>query len=574
MKGFSVMLSTIPRRRASAIAAVATFLALLPALAIAQPNSGDGVLAVVAIHSYSDLKQQLNWLGPHIDQAGLAGIVESGLLLATQGKGLTGLDENRPIGVGVTTSDGVIGIHAVVPVTDLDALLAEFQGATGPVETDGDFRRFTLPSGHDIEIDERDGWAVIGEPGKAIGIVDPAKLLDPLVKDSTLVVAAHPSVMPEPLLTKFVVGIEATLAVGWARRAAGGDPTFKGPPLYQLALFSALDNLSAVETLSLALAVDPHGNSLYIENKVILVNGLWASTATTPLTVATAATRDGGRPAIKVHAVQPLNDSQKRQLPAILLATLPGSSYEEAKIFSAVVRSVVEVIAEAGGLDAALTVDTSVAGELPMITVGAHVADGPKLERLVKELFQSNSKLPKEVKAKFDTGKVGKANLHTVTIDVSATPAAGIVGPAVELTLAVTPDSAFILHGGDVHDRLGELLVTNGQANRSVSDEEVPGLAIELALDQVLAYAASMGFGQQAEVAAEKAASRTDSDEDSGSIHLSIKPIDRGIVTRLTVGTGAFEAVAAMSKLEPWIGGLLARPEQRLPADREPAGAR
>jgi hypothetical protein len=148
------------------------------------------------------------------------------------------------------------------------------------------------------------------------------------------------------------------------------------------------------------------------------------------------------------------------------------------------------------------------------------------------------------------------------------------VGPAVELTLAVTPDYAFILHGGDVHDRLGELLVTNGQANTSVSDEEVPGLAIELALDQVLAYAASMGFGQQAEVAAEKAASRTDSDEDSGSIHLSTKPIDGGIAARLTVGTGALEAVASMAKLEQWISGLLARPEQRLPADREPAGAR
>ena len=568
------MVSMIALPRAKAIAAVAVLLAHLPLFAIAQSNSGEEVIAVIAIHSYSELKRQLNWLGPHIDQTGLAGIVESGILLATKGKGLTGLDENRPIGVVVTASDGDVGIHAVVPLTDLDKLLGALEGVTGPVETDGDFRRFTLPSGHDIEIDERDGWAVIGEPGKAFGIAEPAKLLDPLVKDSTLVVETHPSAMPESLLTKLVVDIQVRLLVRLAQRATGGDPTYKGPPLYTQAFVAALDNVSAVETLSLTLAVDPQNNRLFLENKVILVNGSRASTATTPLTVATAVPRDGGRPAIKAHAVQPLNDSQKLQLPAILDSVLPLKTHEEAEIFSAVVRSVVEVIAEAGGLDAALTVDTSVAGELPMITIGAHVADGPKLERQVKELFQSNSKLPKEVKANFDTGKVGKANLHTVTIDVSATRAAGIVGPAVELTLAVTPDSAFILHGGDIHDRLGELLVTNGQANTSVSDEEVPGLAIELALDQILAYAASMGFGPQAEAAAEKAASRTDSDEDSGSIHLSTKPIDRGIVTRLTVGTGAFEAVAAMTKLEPWIGSLLVRPEQRLPADREPAGAR
>ncbi|MSR27535.1 MAG: hypothetical protein EXS06_11070 [Planctomycetaceae bacterium] len=557
-----------------AVQAVATFLAVLPPSAIAQSSSGGEVIAVVAIDSYGELKQHLDWLGHHIDQAGLAGIVESGILLATKGKGLTGLDENRPIGVVVTASDGVIGIHAIVPVTDLDKLLAEFQGATGPVETDGDFRRFKLPSGEEIEVSGRDGWAVIGEPGKALGIADPACLIDSLAEDSTIAVEIHPSALPESLRSKLVVRFEASLAAGWARRAADGDPTFQGPPLYAQALFTALDNLSVVETLSFGIAVDPQDNSLILENKVILVKGPRASNSTSGLTVATAATRDGGRPAIKIHAVQPLSDSQERQLPAILEGILPHGQGERSRIVSAVVRSVVEVIAEAGGLDAALTVDTSVAGELPMITVGAHVADGPKLERLVKELFQSNSKLPKEVKAKFDTGKVGKANLHTVTIDVSATPVAGIVGPAVELTLAVTPDYAFILHGGDVLARLGELLVTNGQANRSVSDEEVPGLAIELALDQILAYAASMGFGQQAEVAAEKAASRTDSDEDSGSIHLSTKPIDGGIVTRLTVGTGAFEAVAAMTKLEPWIGSLLARPEQRLPADREPAGAR
>ena len=568
------MVSMIARRRARAIAAVATFLALLPPLAIAQSTSSGEVIAVIAIDSYGELKQQLDWLGHHIDQAGLPGIVESGILLATNGKGLTGLDENRPIGVVVTASDGDIAIHAIVPVTDLDKLLAEVQEATGPVETDGDFRRFTLSSGHDIEIDQRDGWAVIGEPGKAFGIADPAKLLDRLVKDATLVIETHPSAMPESLLTKLVVDIQVRLLVRLAQRATGGDPTYKGPPFSTQALVAALDNVSAVETLSLALAVDPQDNSLFLENKVILVNGLRESTASTPLTVATAVPRDGGRPAIKAHAVQPLNDSQKQQLPAILDSVLPLKTHEEAELFSAIVRSVVEVIAEAGGLDAALTVDTSVVGELPMITVGAHVADGPRLERLVKELFQSNSKLPKGVKANFDTGKVGKANLYTVTIDVSATPAAGIVGPAVELTLAVTPDSAFILHGGDVLARLGELLVTNGQANRSVTDEEVPGLAIELALDQILAYAASMGFGQQAEVAAEKAASHTDAGEDVGSIHLSTKPIDRGIVTRLTVGTGAFEAVAAMTKLEPWIGSLLARPEQRLPADREPANAR
>jgi hypothetical protein len=83
-----------------------------------------------------------------------------------------------------------------------------------------------------------------------------------------------------------------------------------------------------------------------------------------------------------------------------------------------------------------------------------------------------------------------------------------------------------------------------------------------------------MGVGPQAEAAAEKAASLTDTDEDSGSVHLSTTPIDRGIVTRLTVGAGVLKAGAAMAQQQPGIGGPGGRPAQRRPAAREPAGAR
>ncbi len=565
------MLSTIERRLAGVrrlagplTAAVASLAVVLSSAATARLASAREVIAVVAIDSYGDLKQQLTWVGPHVDNPGLAGMVESLLLLSTQGKGLTGLDVKRPIGVIVTSENGDIGIHAVVPVKDLDKLLGALQGATGPVESDGDTRRLTLPSGQEIEITEQDGWAVIGQRGQAFGIADPAKLLAPLVDTYTLAVETHPAAMPESL--------RALLAAGIQQMAAAAAS--QGRTVDAQALQTALASLSGVETLTLAMAMDPKENTVFLENKVIAVNGPAAASSTTPLTVATAATHDGGIHAVKAHAVQPLNDSQKRQLMAILDGAMPRGNDEISKVVSTVVRGLLEAMAEAGGLDAALTVDTSVAGQLPVITVGAHVADGPKLERQVKDLFGGNTKLPKEVKAKFDTGKVGKANLHTVTIDVSATPAAGIVGPAVELTLAVTPDYAFILHGGDVQKRLDELLATNGKANTSVGDEEVPGAAISLALDRILAYAASMGVGPQAEAAAEQAGSLTETDKDSGSVHLSTKPIDRGIVTRLTAGAGVLKAAATMAQQQQGIGGPGGRPAQRIPAEREPAGAR
>ena len=561
-----MVLATVRRLVGPIAAVVATVALLLPAIAAAQTGTGRKVLAVVAIDSYGDLKQQLTWIGPHVDNPGLAAMLESVLLLSTQGKGLNGLDVKRPLGVIVTSANDDIGIHAAIPVKDLEKLLGSLQGSTGPIEKDGDVRRLTLPSGQDIEIREQDGWAVIGQRGQEFDIADPAKLLSPLVTDYTLAIETHPSVMPESLRALIAAGIQQMAAAS----------ANQGRPVDAEALQTALAGLSGVETLTIALALDPQENAVFIENKVIAVNGPKAGSSASSLTVATAATKDGGLPALSAHAVQPLNDSQRRQIVAMLDGALPQGNDKTMQIVATVVRGLVDAMADAGGLDAAVTVDTSVAGQLPLITAGAHIADGPKLEKQVKELFGPGSAIPKEVKAKFDSGKVGKANLHTVTIDVSATPAAGIVGPAVELTLAVTPDYAFLLHGGDVKARLETLLETNGKANTTIAAAEVPGAAVALALDRILTYAASMGVGPQAEAAAEQAGSLIETDKDSGSVKASGRPIDGGFVTRLTVGAGALKAAATMAQQQQQgIGGPGGRAvPRRAPAEREPAGAR
>ena len=136
------------------------------------------VLAVVVCDSYGDLRKQLGWLGAQIDNPGLAGMVESFLLLATQGRGLGGLDMKRPLGAVVTSDGADVAVHGFVPVTNLDKLLASLQGVTGPVEEDGATRRITLPSGLPIEITEQAGWAVIAPAGVAAQAADPTVILD------------------------------------------------------------------------------------------------------------------------------------------------------------------------------------------------------------------------------------------------------------------------------------------------------------------------------------------------------------------------------------------------------------
>ena len=70
------------------------------------------VVAVVACDPYADIKKQLRWVGGLVGQPTLDGFAESFIMMATQFKGLAGLDVARPAGIVVTAAGDVPAIHA------------------------------------------------------------------------------------------------------------------------------------------------------------------------------------------------------------------------------------------------------------------------------------------------------------------------------------------------------------------------------------------------------------------------------------------------------------------------------
>ena len=157
--------------------------------------------------------------------------------------------------------------------------------------------------------------------------------------------------------------------------------------------------------------------------------------------------------------------------------------------------------------------------------------------------------VPPQVKAAFDTGKEGAATLHEITVDVSGTPAAERLGERVKLTLAVTPDHAYLLTGGDVKKRLAAALAAGGKPVA----EAAPFAGIDVSLAAMVGYAAKMmkafspedpqgeALGDVADQAAKK---------DSTQVQFSVKPIDRGMTLRLTADAGAIQTVAASTAMQ------------------------
>ncbi|MFM7137177.1 MAG: hypothetical protein ACKO1M_08935, partial [Planctomycetota bacterium] len=114
-------------------------LAATPLLAAARAAE-PAVVAVVAVDGYADMKKQIGWFGERVGNPTLAALAESFVMMATQFKGLAGLDVNRPAGVIVTADGEMPVIHGYVPVKDLGKLLETLQGVLGPAEPAGDKR--------------------------------------------------------------------------------------------------------------------------------------------------------------------------------------------------------------------------------------------------------------------------------------------------------------------------------------------------------------------------------------------------------------------------------------------------
>lgn len=510
------------------------------------------VLGVVAVDGYADLKKQLAWLGGQIGQPGLAAVSESLLMVATQGRGLAGLDVTRPLGAVVTVANGMPIVHGYVPVKNLDKLLESLQGTLGPVERDGEARRVTLQNGIPLELTEKatasGGWAVAAIPGSPPGVDDPLPLLEQVVGPLSLGIRLFPSVMPEPLRQQLEMILEQ------AANSAGDQ----GQPIDSGAIRGFVTNLQDTECLALGLAIDPPGKQFFVEASSAQVAGsaaagTAAAAAQGTLTVGMPAAANGARPALRGHVAQSLPPELRVGITKSIDDALDKNADEPlAKSLGKAGRSLLAAMLEAGGLDAAVTVDTSLAtaeSPLPEVTLGTRIKDGKGLEATLKRLLGGAAALPAAMKVAFDTGTAGGATLHTITLDLSGTPAEEQFGDKVDITLAVAPEYAFVLAGGDVKARAAAALAASGKPDAAAQ----PIAGLQAAVDGLFAYAAARSKGDEAEQA-EKAAEAARK-AGGGAVELTVKPIERGIATRLSVDAGALQAAGAMAAAQQE-GGL------------------
>lgn len=551
------------RREAALIAALV--IACGPRFAAAAKPD---VIAVLACDAYGDLRSQLTWVGKQVGNPSLAGFAESFILLATQGKGLAGLDVERPAGVVVTAEGGPLpSVHALVPVKDLDRLLGAVQGMTGPVEDADGVRRISPPGSPPIEIEEQDGWAIFSQAGTPADVADPLAVIEPLSKDYSLAVELFPSRMPAEMQGMLRAAIDQAARVAEAQ----------GQPMDDAALRTIVDNLDEIESLLIGLAIDTANEDIHVDVTTTLAAGqnslaLWKPAAGVVGSVAKPATADGKPAAVQGHYVATVPAEMEASVRSAFDLALDSSNDDPTMaVIKGVLRDAAAAMIETGTVDAGFTVDTSAAdgdAPVPALTVGMRVKDGTAFEKRVKERLSQPDALPPGVKVAFDTGRHAGSTLHELSLDTAGIPGGTRLGERVAVTLAISPEYVHLLTGGDVKKRLDEAAAAAGKATEGAE----PVVGVEASLAAMVDYAARMmkvfepddpqgeALGMVAEQAAEK---------ESTAIRFSVKPIDRGLTFRLSADAGALQTVAASTSPPPRPATLRPAEPRRSPA---PAG--
>jgi len=543
------------------------FCSLAACLATAARAADEpAVVAVVAVDPYADLKKQARWVGAQVDQPTLDGFLESFIMIGTQFKGLAGLDVNRPAGV-VVTAEGPAGapvVRGLVPVKDLGKLLEALQGIIGPAQEQDGVKVISPPGMPPIQIVEQDGWAIVslqGSPAAAAGL---EKALDPVVKSFTLGGQLFPARMPVGMRKQLLAVLQQAAAM----------QAQQGQPVDPEALKSGLENLADVETILFGANVDIENDRVYAENRFAMVPGsaagnLYAEMAKAGLSTPAAATSDGKPAAVSGYVAMMIPEALREAAKAAIVQALPVSSRVEtpngfsettvsapANTVFTLVRQLVPAMLDAGGIDAAVTIDTAAAEmaagkALPAVTAGMKVKDGRALEAGLKAAVAAKNALPAGVTVNFDAGKAGGANLHVVDVDLAGNEdnLRRMVGEKLTMTLAVTPTHAFMVFGGDAEKRIAA-----ATAGAAAKPDAKPFAEFDVSLAPLVVYAAGTqklvapddldGIAVATKAAAETAALP------SSLVQVLVRPIERGMATRLSADAGAIKVIKTIVMLQ------------------------
>jgi len=552
----------------SAVVAALLLAAVGPLAAWAEDAKDVKILAAVSIGGVDRILADVGVLSEMAGKKDAGKMVEVMLKLFTQGKGLVGLDRERPWGVLIGTDGHEVGGCAFVPVTDLKKLMVLAGKLSkdkikvlddGVYEIDGRHKKVYVQETHK-------GWAfIVDDPGIFEYVpADPAAEMAGLDQKYDVAVRLFPGNIPAKHRKKILAEMRKHAERQMARHEARGKHDDEhlqairkiiGRKMLQDWQQVARD----VEEITFGWKLDEDAANGALEASMIARKG--SPTAKFLAGADKVRTAFGGLQlpdavfsARCSGAHPPLND---KDLDAVIDAMrarayakveCKAESSEEKKVGRQIVDGFLDVFkstAATGKIDAAVSLRLD--KDAVTYVAGRYVADGPKLEATINDLVAAvRKKHPKCVgkAVKLGTKKVRDVNFHVASFPIPEKcprhdDMVEAVGKRFTLVLGIGDEAVYVAAGRDAAKTLKKAIGASKKAGRS----PVPPASFTLDLGK-LAELATHCPKEKVSATAEKVLEIFKAAKGNDQIRGELLPIKRGLKYRLELDEGLLRLMA------------------------------
>jgi len=473
---------------------------------------------VVSVAGYQKLIDDLAILGRWADRPETAAALEGMISLLTGGKGLAGLDKNRPLAVVLQTDGQRFSPYLLVPVTDLEKLLGVLEPLLPqPIAKNNGVYELSFAQGRKLYVQARGpDWAVGVETQEALAAVPeqlPEEARQKLPEAWTIgasVLVKH--IAPEQR-RQWAERLRAETLRELTPRPGESEEDFKVRKwLSEWLVDWAASALDQVEQLQIGLGMDGKAEALVVEMAVQPAAG--SALAEAVQKAGQVQTAFGGvllpeaalsahavlrYPAGEFHQVAPLIQMLKvralQQRPRLDLSAEQAQWQRE---LTTALWDLVEKTLKCGRAEGAFSV--LLQPDQFTLLAGAYVADGRALEKLLdRAVAEARKQRPAEVDryVKLRAHEVQGVHLHLVRFPVPAEALRRealiqLFGPEVELVVGTGPESLYVGLGKAAEATLRKAIEKDAQG-----PQQVPPAQIRLAVKPFLAVLAEHGDPNQ-----------------------------------------------------------------------------
>ena len=519
-----------------------------------QPQGG-GVanatepVVVVTLGSVNKLMDDINYL------TGTLGQAQAGAMFSLMAGTFTqGIEPTQPIGILVPLVDGAPQPIALIPTSDVKAVLKRLEAQTGPADELEDGTHVIIVGASTLFIRQSGDWAVIAPNRDMLNWAPPNPLavFEGMGNDYDIAVRLRMQQVPaqtrKMLTAQMRQGFEQAMAQQPNGNAEAGREMAEAT-IEQLEQF-----INETDELRFGFNVNQETKKVIFDGSFTAVPGtklaaMYGGAHAIPSDFASVIRNDAAAfyhaaSSISPEAIEQTRGSLKTSLTAIENAIANEDNLNETqqakvkelirRIGELAVESISEGRADIGALLLADEEDLR-------FVFGAFVSDGQKAAKIFKDLAAEVQNEPNAPRFMFDQGNYKGVTMHVVETDVPADDEARrVFGDTLRVHIGTGPKAVYAAFGKNSDALIKELIDSAGNDNGNGR----PTGQLRVVLLPILQFAHSIE-PNDAVAAMIDALSRA---PDSGELMMIQESIEDGLRGELVLGEGLLQAIGAAAR--------------------------